>query len=368
MARKKHKRPHGTGSMRMRNGRVQVQWTRADGTRGTKTVDATEAVSFLMSARKEVSVTPVPTGRLADLAETWLAGRSEMASNYDDRNRWKNHLLPALGDLTPNEVTVPVLKKLIVTLRQKGLSKGTIRLCIAVVSSLYGDLVEDGVADLNPAKLLSSKTRQNDLTSDWDTQNVPFIKDLGDIRRVWKTLDAADRQIARAFVIGALAGLRTSEIRALRWEHVDFERMVIHVNEQVARRGGGVTTLKDGESRIVPMSHSLSVIIQPDRRLNGLVCSDNGGYLDLHRIGRAIANALALLELPKMRWYDATRHTFASQWVLNGGTLETLREMMGHSSVTMTERYAHLIPGRYSDADRARVAVEITPPTRVVTN
>jgi len=57
-----------------------------------------------------------------------------------------------------------------------------------------------------------------------------------------------------------------------------------------------------------------------------------------------------------MRWYEATRHTFGSQWVINGGSLETLREMMGHSSVTVTERYAHLIPGNYTEADRTRMA------------
>jgi integrase len=82
-------------------------------------------------------------------------------------------------------------------------------------------------------------------------------------------------------------------------------------------------------------------------------------------MGELYAQALTELELPEMRWYEGTRHTFASQWVLNGGTLETLREMMGHSSVTVTERYAHLIPGNYSDADRARVQIELVPDVHI---
>jgi len=356
MARRKRKRPHHTGSIRLRGGRAQVQWSRPDGTRGTKTVDLAEAEAFRARACGGVEP-PAAAGRLSQIAQTWLDGRAGMASNYDDRSRWKNHLAPALGALEPDQVTVPVVKQLILDLGAKGLSKGTVRLCMACLSSLYGDLVEDGVARLNPVKMLSRKTRRNFLTPDADWKKTPFIKDLADIRRVWKTLDAADRQVARGFAVGALAGLRTSEVRALRWEHIDFERMVIHVREQAARRGDGVSILKDGESRIVPITRALSVLIQPDKRLGGLVCTNTDEPLSAHRMGRVLAGVLAALELPPMRWYEATRHTFASQWVMNGGTLETLREMMGHSSVTMTERYAHLVPGRYTDADRSRVVV-----------
>jgi integrase len=295
------------------------------------------------------------------LAQVWLDGRKHMASNYDERNRWKNHLGPALGHLAPDQVTVPVLKRLIIDLREKGLSKGTVGLQIALLSSFYGDLVEDGSAAVNPVRMLSRKTRKNELTSDWDPKKAPFIHTMDDVRRVWKAVDAVDRMVARAFIIGALAGLRTSEVCALRWEHVDFERMVIHAKEQVARRGPGVSDLKDGESRIVPMSFSLAVVIQPDKRLNGLVCSEDDRFLDQHRMGRVLSGIMAALEMPEMRWYEATRHTFGSQWVLNGGSLETLREMMGHSSVTVTERYAHLMPDNYSETDRTRMAFDSKP-------
>jgi integrase/recombinase XerD len=43
-----------------------------------------------------------------------------------------------------------------------------------------------------------------------------------------------------------------------------------------------------------------------------------------------------------MTFYQAGRHTFASQWVLSGNSIYRLKEIMGHSSVQVTERYAHL--------------------------
>jgi hypothetical protein len=63
-----------------------------------------------------------------------------------------------------------------------------------------------------------------------------------------------------------------------------------------------------------------------------------------------------------LTWYQATRHTFASQWVLAGGSIEKLREAMGHSSVMVTERYAHLRGDVFTAADLGRVVVDFSAP------
>lgn len=365
MARKKHKRPHGTGSYTFRDGRHVVQWTE-NGKRRTKSLPTEdEARQYLKEACAGLKkVQTVCTDNLGALAETWLAGRAEMASNYDDRNRWKNHLGPIFGTLKPGAVGVSELKTAIVVLRGKGLSRATVGLCMRVLSSLYGDLVEDGVAQFNPVRLLSDKTRAK-LKSEWDPKKTPFVKDPADITRIYRWLRDHNESVAMAYAVGALGGLRTNEVRALSWDHVDLGRRLIHVQVQVARRGGGVTTLKDDDSRLVPISDSLFAILENYHPRVGLVClPTREGFLRAHLMGQLLAQALAELEIAPMIWYQATRHTFASQWVLHGGTLETLQDMMGHSSVVVTERYAHLIPGRFSDADRARVAIDLTSGSR----
>jgi hypothetical protein len=59
-----------------------------------------------------------------------------------------------------------------------------------------------------------------------------------------------------------------------------------------------------------------------------------------------------------VRW-DAGTHTFASQWVMAGASIEKLKEILGHYSVVMTERYAHLRPDLFPASDLGTIRVDL---------
>ncbi|HXJ20492.1 MAG TPA: tyrosine-type recombinase/integrase [Polyangia bacterium] len=82
-------------------------------------------------------------------------------------------------------------------------------------------------------------------------------------------------------------------------------------------------------------------------------------FLGEHRITKFIKQACKDAGLPELTFYEAGRHTFASQWVLNGGSIEKLREILGHSTVLVTERYAHLKPELFQEADLLRADVSL---------
>jgi integrase len=166
-----------------------------------------------------------------------------------------------------------------------------------------------------------------------------------------------------------MAGLRTGEILALQWSSVDLERRRIVVSEQV--QDGVVMQPKDKDSRVVPIMDSLLPVLKAWHLRSGGVgqvvppMRSDGKRLDQHTLRGHLHDAVDTINkqgtaLPRMTWYQATRHTFASQWVLTGGSIEKLREAMGHCSVTVTERYAHLRGDVFTAADLGRVAVDFT--------
>jgi site-specific recombinase XerD len=59
-------------------------------------------------------------------------------------------------------------------------------------------------------------------------------------------------------------------------------------------------------------------------------------------MNKAMEQAVAKLMLEPMTVYGATRHSFGSDWAIQGRSIYELSKVMGHRSVTTTERYAHL--------------------------
>jgi integrase len=133
--------------------------------------------------------------------------------------------------------------------------------------------------------------------------------------------------------------------------------------------------LKDDEPRAVPVLDALlpvlqahhargagqGLLFQPDRPGRRAGRSGTRSRFMIPRtLHAALRGALRACKLPvEMTWYEATKHTFASQWVIGGGSMERLALILGHSSTEVTRRYAHLLPEHLGAQDRARLQVQL---------
>jgi integrase len=380
--RKKAKRPHGLGSVTKVGSKWRVRWRENGQRRSAMFTDRDMAERVLAKISGDIAMgraglPPSPTEEpiLSALAVLWLQRRSETHLAFkDDRGRWTQHLGPYFGHMRPGQVT-PATIRAFAESKLPTLSSTTVGHCIRLLSSFFSDLVERGQATSNPVKAVPRATRRL-YRNAHDPKDTPFIEQASDIRRVFLGMREHSETSAVVFAVGALAGLRVSEILGLDWSHVDLDRRRIHVRQQAHR--GKLTPLKDKESRIVPLIDALLPILREWKAStggNGLLFkpafSTRGGipghpptFLRPNTVAKHLSRVLEAcgLDAVGLNLYRATRHTFASHWTMAGRSIHTLQAILGHESITTTERYAHLRPDSYSDADLAAVAVDLSSP------
>ncbi len=164
---------------------------------------------------------------------------------------------------------------------------------------------------------------------------------------------SARRKKARlAFALGIYAGMRASEIRGLRRRDVDLRSKTITI--RLARVAGEEATPKSGDAREIPIDPRLeSILTEACKGLDpsayvattyeGTPWSDNG-------IWAALRRATGRLGIEPARVHGL-RHYFASALFGSGADARTVQALLGHSSLEVTQRYAH------HSRDRARAAI-----------
>jgi integrase len=328
--------------------------------------------------RPESKPEPLPT--FGALVGEWLDDRKAQGrrSVDDDRRRWNRHLAPLLAHRRPDaSIDIGFLDRMITDLRsppvgsldprgrpKKVLSPGTTQRIVHLLSAFYGWLGKHQGVPNNPVRALKGDGDIRDLLrSTHDPKRVPFLKRKEDVAALFQALP---RSINIVYALGALAGLRPGEAVALEWEAVDFDAGLILVRRQL--REGRLGVPKSGKEREVPIVPSLSAVLKAWRKQNpkaelvapSLRKSTTGKtkFLNWRTIKNAMKKALKKCGLKPMTFYQAGRHTFASQWVLSGNSIYRLKEIMGHSSVQVIERYAHLT-NQLTDAELARADVRL---------
>ncbi|MBA2649744.1 MAG: site-specific integrase [Legionella sp.] len=138
-------------------------------------------------------------------------------------------------------------------------------------------------------------------------------------------------------------GLRQGELFNLTWNMVNILERSIIVSGEVT---------KNSNSRYIPLNDEAFKIIKQLRKKNtdaiGLVFPSKNNQ-PFNNIKRSWSSVLKKAQITHFRWHDL-RHHFASKLVMAGVDLNTARELLGHSDIKMTLRYAHLAPAHKINA------------------
>jgi integrase len=144
-------------------------------------------------------------------------------------------------------------------------------------------------------------------------------------------------------ILSLHTGIRRGEMFKLSWDDISFDTNTLTVKGPKA---------KSKKTRHIPLNPIAKSVLEKWKEQqgekSGLVFPNKDGDL-LDNISTSWGNLMKAAKIEKFRWHDL-RHDFASKLVMAGVPLNTVRELMGHSDIKMTLRYAHLAPDHKADA------------------
>lgn len=269
-------------------------------------------------------------------------------------NYYKKHISPIIG----NRKIVQIERREIIYLQDiiaKELTASTANTVLKVLRLILNDAVQDDIIIKNPAAGIkglkeerkATETIHRALTED---EQLLFMKE-------------AESDYYYNFIALLLcSGMRTGEAAALTWNDVDMERRVIHIRRTLTYTEDGKPTTgtpKTGSSaRDIPLTDNILRTLQKQRGqyINGIPFGNNlvfttiyGKMVEGTQINRAIKATLKRLSNKGIDIEPFTPHalrdTFATRFIEQGGQPQTLKTILGHSSLAMTmDLYAHVLP------------------------
>jgi integrase len=176
-------------------------------------------------------------------------------------------------------------------------------------------------------------------------KSVQFLKEptgrtrFLETEEIVKVLSNCSEDLRPMVVMAVFAGMRRGEIFKLKWNNIDYRRGIITLLDT-----------KNGAKRELPMNKEVKdAIVGVRKHPESLYVFCNKYGEPRNDIRKSFSTALSKSGITNFRFHDL-RHSFASQLVMAGVDLNTVRELLGHKDITMTLRYSHLAPKHKQDA------------------
>ncbi|MBX3217126.1 MAG: site-specific integrase [Labilithrix sp.] len=307
---------------------------------------------------------PAPEKKsVGDALDYWLDNRApQKRSGGDDESIIKCHLRPSFGHLLLRELGVQHTDAFVA--QRAALNAKTVHNHLTLFISVLNAAVDLGWLAKVP-RIKKPKVRI--FSADYR-----YVRTVEERDKFLRAAHDDGEHVFALYSTAVFTGMREGELAALHWDDVDFDKRLITVQ----RSFEGPTKAED--VRYVPILDALLPTLRAWRlRCSGkLVFPNRDGRMLLpsSRIFQEVLHrVLKRAGFPKRERRGASRsyivfhdlrHTFASHWMMHGGDLFKLQKILGHKTVAMTMRYAHLAPHAFTE-DHGRFGVVALAPAPV---
>jgi site-specific recombinase XerD len=298
------------------------------------------AVEAYLQRRQEVRegrfTPPKSATRIAfrDLTALALAHKKMFLAlrSYESDCYMSGRLCETVGNLAVAEFTTALIEETLQKYREQGLTGSTVNKYRSFISSVFSFAVRSGRLPSNPCAKVKRYPNNESRTRFLSDAEESQLRQV--IRRDYPESEA---EFDLALHTGIRRGEQFSLLRELR-ESVDLERGMITVRGKTGERHVPINSrARMALEQLLCRSTKPPVL---PRRYKANARRDWRKWLEKSIREAKIAN---------FTWHDL-RHTFASRLVMAGVDLSTVQKLLGHKSILMTMRYAHLSPSHTSAA------------------
>ena len=254
--------------------------------------------------------------------------RTEHTANYRNNVRYGELFKNEFGDASLQSIVPGDVERYAAKRLGEKKAAATLNKELSFLRRVFNLAIADSLLEKSPFRSVKFLKENN--------QRVRFLSE-DEEERLKKAL-GRDWEIA---CLAVNTGLRRAELFNLRSENVNFATELITI-----------PTSKNGELRRIPMNETAKEILR---------LRMNNEWIFPNRFGRprnaknfkerVFDSAVLAAGIDNLRFHDL-RHTFASRLVMKGVDLPTVQALMGHKSISMTLRYAHLSPAHQVSAVR----------------
>ena len=232
-------------------------------------------------------------------------------------------LTPFFGEKYLYEITSMMIEDCKIE-RQKTVKRSSIKRELSTLCTMLNKAIKWKLLLENPMKDVE-RYRGDEA----DNQRVRYLE-KDEIARLLSFCH--DLKLKNVVSLALHTGMRKGEIQRLQWNDVDFQKRQLVV-----------TISKNGTKRYLPLDNSAvsALMAQPKHASSPLVFPNEEGKV--YDFRKAFETAITAAKIVDFRFHDL-RHTFASHLVMSGISIYTVMELLGHRSLKMTMRYAHLSP------------------------
>lgn len=252
----------------------------------------------------------------------------------NDLVQFRDHLVEVFEEADLLSVKTPMVRSWLASLREKEISARSVNRKRSALSSFYRYARRTGWTDQDPVKGTSAPKVEKRLPVYVDERGMALLLDQQDAGE-WEFAQLRDYLI---LVLLYETGLRQAELISMNLDSIDYGKSELKVLG------------KRNKERVIPLRKETLSLLQsylPLRREIAppgsvhLLCTDAGRKLYPKFVYRKVNTYLRSVTTLEKRSPHVLRHTFATHMLNNGAQLNTVKELLGHASLSATQVYTH---------------------------